>query len=401
MRLDGYLYMPISLWGPSPTQENCDSGEANLADDLMADALREIVSFRSALIENGFSPVPLYGVDATFLDSAVMRKTSAGKAPAGLGWPAIAKARTEGWAEPATTNTGVLCDGLCVFDVDVDDHGLVNAVREAAERLLGPPATERRRQGASRVAWPYRAAVGSPKKRRVRNDATGQMVEVLGEGNQLCVGFLHCKLVGSEYGDSYDRVYSDIEWTVGLDEVKVTHLPAVTEDQVAAFLDEVRLILEVPDAPPNPVYVQPRCDPAAVETQPLSNEELRDLIGHLPPADCAYDEWSCFISAIRKVTGGSPFGLALAHDYSRNSSIYDPRGVDRKWREVANSPTVHGVGFLINQARAHSNWLSLGAKAAVEKPKQDEDLRGRLRLLRAKSANANRPTRPDKMDLEF
>ncbi len=378
---------------------------ANLSTDVLAD----IAEYRSRLIRNGYAPVPIHGADCDKLDSP-NGKTSAGKAPAGIGWQVAATKRRTGWAEAGTTNTGVLCDGLRAVDVDVDDEQLVQRIREAACRHLGTPIAERYRAGSPRVLWPYAAALGEPTKLKVANAETGHAVEVLGKGQQFVCGILHCRLVANAANGGYDRVLSDIEWRPrGLDQIARADLPAVTPEQMAEFLAEVRLILDVP-AEPAAVWATPESRTVEFggvayvgddeQHEPFSDQELERLVHHLPNENCTYDEWSCFISAIHTVTNGDWLGRQLADTYSKKSSKHQDREFDKKWQAVGRCPTVHGMGFLINQAKANG-WMSRAAIATNEKEQRREALRTKIRSARGKTHNKNRLRRPIKTDVDF
>ena len=72
-------------------------------------------------------------------------------------------------------STGMLCDGLRVVDVDIEDQARADQVVVLAEKMLGP-APMRFRANSHRAALLYRAAEGEPRKasivgRDLRTDA--------------------------------------------------------------------------------------------------------------------------------------------------------------------------------------------------------------------------------------
>ena len=87
-----------------------------------------------------------------------------------------------------TSNTGILCDGLRVFDLDIDDSEIGAAVKAILVPFLPPGGLVRQRQGSPRIATILRAE-GRPGKLSVAG-ARGK-VEVLGVGQQVLVHGAH------------------------------------------------------------------------------------------------------------------------------------------------------------------------------------------------------------------
>jgi hypothetical protein len=85
-------------------------------------------------------------------------------------------------------NTGMICRGFRVIDVDIDDPGLVWEITKILNAHLPAGAIVRRRDGSPRYAMVFRAK-GEPGKRSV-STARGK-VEVLGAGQQLVIDGLH------------------------------------------------------------------------------------------------------------------------------------------------------------------------------------------------------------------
>jgi hypothetical protein len=86
-------------------------------------------------------------------------------------------------------NTGILCEGLRIVDVDVDDAAKAAEIERLAQQYLPPGALIRRRSNSPRFALVYRAAEGAPRKRKI--GIGGRAVEVLGAGQQLVVHGVH------------------------------------------------------------------------------------------------------------------------------------------------------------------------------------------------------------------
>ena len=148
------------------------------------------------------------------------------KRPRSTEWRAI---RGEPSYDPGALSTGLLCDGLRVVDLDVDEPMAAQAALSIARHYLGN-APIRRRRLSCRALLVYAASEGSPRK--VRLDlpglGEGQAVEVLGAGQQ-CVAF-------GQHPDGDHYLWPDASpLDTPLDE-----LPRITEAQIAEMLDAVR-----------------------------------------------------------------------------------------------------------------------------------------------------------------
>ena len=137
--------------------------------------VKHVDRLRQNLLRKGYAPVPV--------------KTRQ-KKPEGLQWQIKAQARTFSPTSPASMNTGILCAGLRVLDIDVDDALIANKLFETAISLFGD-APVRIRSDSARKLIVYRAKEGKPSKRvlvsnTVRNhDGKWSKVEVLGHGQQF------------------------------------------------------------------------------------------------------------------------------------------------------------------------------------------------------------------------
>lgn len=183
-------------------------------------------ALRARLFENGYRVVPV--------------KTG-GKHPLLKSW--TERARTETATDVATfdaalgSNTGILCDGLRALDIDIDDSSLAGRVRGLATEMLGP-APVRTRADSARMLLLFRADTGSPLKEKI-GTSPGPAVEVLGHGQQFVAFGRH------PAGADYEWAGQRSPLTVSRDQ-----LPAVSQQQVAAFLEACRKVLGVSaDAP--------------------------------------------------------------------------------------------------------------------------------------------------------
>jgi hypothetical protein len=197
---------------------------ANRKNIRTAHAAAESAStYRQAAWEHGFRPLPV--------------KTRE-KKPFGVAWREVALgdfppcAAPGAVALPAALSTGILCDGLRVIDVDVDDPDLAELVARHAFNILGD-ALIRFRADSSRILLVYAAAEGEPAKRSIHGARGG--VEVLGKGQQFVADGTH------PGGQPY-------QWRFGCPaDTRRENLVAVTEDSITSFLDVVRSLLRTPD----------------------------------------------------------------------------------------------------------------------------------------------------------
>ena len=190
-------------------------------DDSPTDAATD---FRRAVWMNGFRPVPV---------------RTGEKRPAGTDWPKVALGylppclKVGAHARSDALNTGILCDGFRVIDIDVDDAVIVGQIEALARDLLGD-ALVRFRANSPRVALVYRAADGAPPKRALSGEH-GQ-IEVLGSGQQFVAHGVHPS--GAEY-----------QWRAGSPAtVPREEIPAVTEENVGDFLTDAARLIGAPEA---------------------------------------------------------------------------------------------------------------------------------------------------------
>ncbi|HVW53024.1 MAG TPA: VapE domain-containing protein [Trinickia sp.] len=93
----------------------------------------------------------------------------------------------------------------------------------------------------------------------------------------------------------------------------------------------------------NPVAIVEREQPSApvVGEIPVELEQLKSALDAIPNSgdtELDYDEWRNVMFALHHATGGSPDGLALAHEFSARSSKYDAAFLDnRVWPHIKGS----------------------------------------------------------------
>lgn len=209
-----------------------------IGDGELADVRR----MRDAALLNGYN---------------LIRVRSRGKAPVSQSWQHGEAAASLLRVTDDAANTGMLCGGFRVVDVDVDDPILVSEITRAALDLLPKGAIIRRRPGSPRYAMFFRAE-GEPGKLSV-SGATGK-VEILGSGQQVVIDGIH---------PSGAR----LEWMGALSPatVSVGALPVVSEAQVEKFLAACSAILGAARVT-SPGNLAPRLDQNGLVRQVVDNE---------------------------------------------------------------------------------------------------------------------------------
>ncbi|WP_372624350.1 phage/plasmid primase, P4 family [Falsiroseomonas sp.] len=189
----------------------------------MTDDIEAVHVLRANLWRHGFRPVAVCNPDDP--------GNSPGKRPVGHAWQERARRdppEAAAIAPPSASalNTGILCDRLRAVDVDCEREGIVAEICRRAETRFGVGLT-RKRVNSARVLLLFRAAaITGPMPGKRSLQGTHGAVEVLGKGQQfVAFGRHHSGAV--------------LEWEpLGPDQVPVHALPAITEEQLTAFLAE-------------------------------------------------------------------------------------------------------------------------------------------------------------------
>lgn len=286
-----------------------------------------IHALRKSLWHAGYPPVPVYGLN--------FQGEGRGKRPFGEAWQLGARDNppraTSEPPRPDALNTGVLCDGLRVIDIDIEDRSTADAIEAEARELLGL-APCRWRENSGKRALFYRAAEGEPKKASITG-AHGK-VEVLGHGQQVVTDGFHPSGVALKWRDA-DGVMID-----GLDKVPRATLPVVSEDDVAAFLD---LVQEIIGAKPKPLPVAAPAlsapiiagDPDARRMKAAASKALHDEATKL--AGMAKDSGrNDALNAIAYRLGRFIAGGGLTRD-EVESALLDACSRNGLWSEGANA----------------------------------------------------------------
>ena len=303
------------------------------APDLVA-----IGATRGRLWDAGYRPLAVYSHDHSDRDRA-------GKAPLGAAWTERARRNPpEAITLPAVAhaaNTGLLCDGLRVIDVDVDEAEPAGHVRACIIAMFGDDVPIRYRENSSRCAALLRAASGSPGK-RVLAGRLGK-IEVLGHGQQLVSHGIHPS--GTElywYPESPEQVARDV-------------LRAITEDEITAFLDAVAPLIEAePEPRRNSTHISPADGPATAEI--FNIIAALTFIPNDGPPD--WEHWNAIGMAIWVASGGSEAGFTAWCTWSAKHPSHDEGACRARWHHYPTStPTRTGAGKLFGlAAKAVPGW---------------------------------------------
>jgi len=309
---------------------------------IMSDALRDLL---------GLSPgdaAPIAADDPATVAALRRRLWAAGyrplavrtggKAPAGLAWQNRARRDPpEAAIAPAdadTLNTGILCDGLRVLDIDVDDDATAGRIEALAVAWLGA-APVRCRDNSGRRALVYRAAEGEPGKRELAG--TAGKVEVLGRGQHVLAFGLHPS-------------GAPLRWRAApLEAVQRANLHAVTEEALTGFLAAVAPIIGAGAAEASaPNGERGAADPAGLLAP--SPELLAEAIAHAPN-DGSREGWIRMGHAI-KAAGGT---LDQWAEWSERHQPEDSEDLARRWAGFT-PPFAAGWPQIGRLARA-AGWL--------------------------------------------
>jgi hypothetical protein len=201
------------------------------AQSIFADQVR---LFRQRALDNGYP---------------IVRVRSGSKAPLPHDWQHGDRAELLLAVGSDALNTGMLVAGMRCIDCDIDDPQLVVEIMQAARQHLPSGALIRRRANSPRMALLYRAATGQPPKRVIKGPKGA--VEILGLGQQVVIHGQH----PSGAAISWQKGH-------GPDTVPHERLPAVSEEQISAFLNACAPLLgakelELTGASPRPIDVLP------------------------------------------------------------------------------------------------------------------------------------------------
>jgi len=327
-----------------------------------ASAPCDLTALRLALFRHGYRPVPI--------SSPARKIPSAGKRPTMKSWQAVCAradaSEIERWGreERTSTNTGLLTGELVGVDIDVPIEELASQIKTLADQQLGPTRLIRIGK-APKLLLVYRTGESFTKiatPELFKPDGTKTQVEVLGVGQQF-VGFgLH-----PDTGQPY--FWPD---TSPLD-LPCAALPAVTRDQVHAFIVAAERLLRTAGAEPKAERrskEQAGQRAARLEAgQRPSRELVEEALSFVPNDDRAYDEWIRIGFALYDALGES--GRGLWHSWSATSAKNVPEMTERKWATFANGRDIT-CGTLFYIAKSNG-WRRRGTPRRAEPDPTDDD----------------------------
>ncbi|MBN8900589.1 MAG: AAA family ATPase, partial [Rhodospirillales bacterium] len=299
----------------------------------LLEQLDKIEELRRRLWANGYRPVAVASV--------LNMGRSPGKRAVGGEWSDRARQDPpDAVVSEATAdamNTGILCDGLRVVDIDIDDPQVVAQVLDILAMVL-PKTIARSRPNSPKLALVYRAATGQPEKKVVA--FSGGKVEILGHGQQFVAFGTHPSGV-------------DLEWKDGSPlTVAAGDLPAALESDIDLLLGLLAQVLG--GTAPGDRGEAKQAEPEA------SLEDVAPALGAIPndgPAN--WDFWSRVGMAAWRATGGSEDGFEAWGQWSATHPASDGEAARERWDHWTQSspPDRIGFGTLVYLARqADPNW---------------------------------------------
>lgn len=327
-----------------------------------------VEEFRSSCLYHGYNLVAIYDRD---------------KRPIGRGWQHGHLRERLIPARSGESNTGILCKGLCVIDVDLDNAEHAKEARRLIELHLGQ-APVRVRNDSSRHLLLYRA-----KELHKKKSVAGVhgKVEVLGDGQQFVGHGIH------PGGAAYT-----FEAPGGPDKIRRADLVEVSSVKIAVLLQQLQLVVGTPakvSSVKSTVSVLATGGPAnafacgthpnmgitgkmpgwfsdlVIERQQAVVDRAIAAIPNEGPTDWdALKHMAMVIyGAINLWPSGDEDGLRHLQVWSRKHACHIETVTDTVWHEVLSSPpTLIGAGsiiFLAMRAGVSFHEFSSQATAAV------------------------------------
>ena len=330
---------------------NSDSSRDGQQPDTSA-----VLALRKKLWSQGYRPVPLYSPNQDkAADGTPIPPNSRGKRPFGRDWGGEARcdppAATTFPADGRALNTGILGDKLRLVDIDVDDAIKAEQIRLAAVKHFGETPCIRTRANSPRGAMVYRAADGEPPKRSISGEY-GKL-EILGRGQQLLAYGRHPS--GAE-----------LQWSTDPRDVSFDALPAVTEEQVTAFLDAVRSIIGAATSGPPQMDLSKNVHQTSSLGLTTDIADVKRLLGNIP--NLSAPDWEFFNKvgmATWAATIGSQEGFSAWSAWASQNPCYTKQETESRWENYSRSPpTKAGAGTLSFLGKKKGQPLESGAPSS-------------------------------------
>jgi hypothetical protein len=198
-------------------------GMGPLGSPIKREHLQAVAAKRRSMMECGWVPLAVHTPWSPYARAP-------GKQPVGAAWRVERPEARLLRPTSISANTGMLADGLRVFDVDPKAPGFAAKVLSLLTPHLPRGALIRQRAGSDSVVMVLRAAEGEPGKLRVAGSEGA--VEVLGAGQHVVVDGWHpCDPSG---GVRWHWRGGRAPWTVSMSEV-----PTISEEITRAALQDV------------------------------------------------------------------------------------------------------------------------------------------------------------------
>ncbi len=321
-----------------------------------------------------------------------IQATAVGKIPGHLGadgwvgydWlhaPSPNRATVEQW-EREGASLGLLARRFPAIDLDVLDAGLVARLAQLAERLLGwaPMRTGR----APKQLLLYRTDTPFPRKRlHFTLHGEKQLIEVLGEGQQLVVAGIH-----PGTGQPYDWAPFD----PGM--IPAAHLSVLTAEKAADFLtaaaDLLATIPGVADVRRESSNARADAPPQASLVAPL--DQVRAAVACVPNTTALFPNRSDYLTvgyAIKAALPNDPdaaFDCWLQWCGRWEDGYNDPETAAGDWSRM-KPPFAIGAPWLFDMARGHGYPPAVTEFEVVGPPHTRSNAAALTKPGREKSAN--------------
>ena len=231
------------------------------------------------------------------------------------------------WSAWPDAGVGIVGGSVAAVDIDIaDDAELALRIERLARERLGDTPALRIGRAPKRLLV-YRTA--EPFKGIKRHP-----LEVLCLGQQFVAYAVH---------PATNRPY---DWPEeSLADLDLASLPAITEEQARAFLDEAIALL--PQAlRPAELTARPSKAPRGGHAQQGTPDAVRAALAHIPNADLDYDSWVRIGLALKGAIGEA--GAEVFAAWSALSSKNDPAVTAKSW--AGFRPTSIGAGTIYHLA---------------------------------------------------
>lgn len=280
--------------------------------------------FGARLIDNGYSIIPIRPGE---------------KAPwRGMtGWQRFCSTKPDDrdmarWEALPGAGIGIACGSVIGIDIDVEDAAIAHRTAELARLRLGDTPALRIGKEPKQLLV-YRAVIPFA-------SFDAKPLQVLALGRQF---------VGYGYHPDTGKPYN---WPLGcLTDIDIQSLPAVTEQQVRAWMAEAVGLLPPEMRADFRENKEPRSslDHAPSTAEPATYEAVESALRYIPSDEgVSRATWIEIGMSIKAGLGEQ--GSHLWHEWSSRDSRYTAKECDAQWRSFKNIAGGIGVGTLFDRA---------------------------------------------------